>query len=65
MDIGNLIVEKDLYELYTKNLTDLAYLGVQDVYSKCFMKSIFNHKVDYINGDMLLAVLILQKKFFI
>ena len=54
LDIGNIIVEKDLYELYTKNLTDLAYLGVQDAYAKCFMKSIFNHKFEYVNGAVLL-----------
>ena len=54
LDIGNIIVEKDLYELYTHNLTDLAYSGVQDVYSKCFMESIFNHKLEYMNGGVLL-----------
>jgi lipopolysaccharide biosynthesis glycosyltransferase len=55
LDIGNIIVEKDLYDLYTKNLTDLAYLGVKDAYSKCFMESIFNHKPEYINGAVLLV----------
>ena len=57
LDIGNIIVEKDLYdlyELYKNNLTNLAYYGVQDVYSKCFMKSIFNHKANYTNGGVLL-----------
>ena len=54
LDIGNIIVEKDLYELFTKNLTNLAYLGVHDAYSKCFMKSPFNHKFDYSNGGVYL-----------
>jgi len=54
LDIGNIIVEKDLYELYMKNVTDLAYFGVHDAYSKCFMKSPFNHKYDYSNGGVLL-----------
>ena len=55
LDIGNIIVEKDLYNLYTQNLTYLAYLGVKDAYSKCFMESIFNHKIDYVNGAVLLV----------
>jgi lipopolysaccharide biosynthesis glycosyltransferase len=54
LDIGNIIVEKDLYDLYTKNLTYLAYLGVKDAYAKCFMESIFNHKIDYVNAAVLL-----------
>ena len=55
LDIGNIIVEKDLYELYTKNLTNLAHLGVIDTYSKCNMESIFNHKFNYVNGAVLLV----------
>ena len=54
LDIGNIIVEKDLYELYTKNITDLAHLGVIDAYSKCNMNSVFNHKFEYVNGAVLL-----------
>ena len=60
LDIGNIIVEKDLYELYMKNVTDIAYFGVHDAYSKCFMKSPFNHKYEYSNGG---ALLLNIKKF--
>ena len=54
LDIGNIIAEKDLYELYNENLTFYAYLGVQDSYPKCFMKSIYNHKENYVNCGVLL-----------
>ena len=54
LDIGDIFVEKDLYELYSLNLKYYGYLGVEDAYPKCFLESIFNHKEKYVNGGVLL-----------
>ena len=54
IDIGNIIVEKDLNDLYNLDLGYFAYLGVIDAYPKCFLESIFNHKEKYVNGGVIL-----------
>ena len=53
LDIGDIIVEKDLFELYQKDLGYQGYLGVEDAYPKCFLVSIFNHKYKYVNGGVI------------
>ena len=55
IDIGDIFVEKDLYELYNKNLGYFGYLAVEDAYPKCFLESIFNHKEKYVNGGVILV----------
>ena len=54
LDIGDIIIEKDLYGLYKKDLGVQGYLGVEDAYPRCFLESIFNHKEKYVNGGVLL-----------
>ena len=54
LDIGDILVEKDLYSLYKKELGVQGYLGVEDAYPRCFLESIFNHKEKYVNGGVLL-----------
>jgi lipopolysaccharide biosynthesis glycosyltransferase len=54
IDIGDILVEKDLNDLYELNIEHYGYLGVIDPYPKCFSKSIFNHKENYVNGGVIL-----------
>ena len=54
LDIGDILVEKDLYGLYEKDLSYLGYLAVEDAYPRCFLESIFNHKEKYVNGGVIL-----------
>ena len=54
IDIGDIFVEKDLFELYKKDLGYFGYLAVEDAYPKCFLESIFNHKDRYVNGGVIL-----------
>ena len=54
IDIGDILVEKDLNELYELNIEHYGYLGVIDAYPKCFLNSIFNHKENYVNGGVIL-----------
>ena len=54
LDIGDILVEKDLYELYNTDLQYFAYSAVIDAYPRCFLESIFNHKVKYSNGGVVL-----------
>ena len=55
LDIGDILVLKDLYDLYNTDLGYFAYSAVEDAYPKCFMESIFNHKEKYINGGVILV----------
>ena len=55
LDIGDILVEKDLFELYNLDLKYYGYLGVEDAYSRCFLESTFNHKEKYVNGGVLLV----------
>lgn len=54
LDIGDILVEKDLDELYKLDPEYKGYLGVEDAYPRCFLESIFNHKEKYVNGGVLL-----------
>ena len=54
LDIGDILVEKDLFELYNTDLQYFAYSAVVDAYPRCFLESIFNHKVKYVNGGVVL-----------
>ena len=54
LDIGDILVEKDLFELYNTDLGYFAYSAVIDPYPRCFLESIFNHKVKYVNGGVVL-----------
>lgn len=54
LDIGDILVEKDLFILYNKDLGYLGYKAVEDAYPRCFLESIFNHKEKYVNGGVIL-----------
>jgi lipopolysaccharide biosynthesis glycosyltransferase len=54
LDIGDILVEKDLYELYNTDLQYFAYSAIVDAYPRCFLESIFNHKFKYVNGGVVL-----------
>ena len=53
-DSGDLLIEKDLYELYNYPLDDKLIKGVVDPYTPCFTDYIFFQKENYLNGGVLL-----------
>ena len=55
LDAGDLIIEKDLLELYNYPLEDYLVRGVIDPYSKCFAHwNTFMHRVNYTNAGVYL-----------
>ena len=53
-DSADLIIKKDLLELYNFPLEDKIVKGSIDPYTKCFPDYIFFHKENYFNGGVLL-----------
>ena len=55
LDAGDLIIEKDLLELYNYPLEDYLVRGVLDPYKKCFEHAFtFMHRVNYTNAGVYL-----------
>ena len=55
LDAGDLIIEKDLLELYNYPLEDYLVRGVLDPYKKCFEYAYtFMHRVNYTNAGVYL-----------
>ena len=54
LDSGDLIIKKDLVELYNYNLGDKIIRGVRDPYTRCFPNYTYFHKENYFNGGVLL-----------
>ena len=53
-DSADLLIKKDLYELYNYPLEDKLLKGIIDPYTKCFPDYVFFHKENYFNGGVLL-----------
>ena len=53
-DSADLLIKKDLFELYNYPLEDKLVKGVIDPYTKCFPEYYFFHKENYFNGGVLL-----------
>ena len=54
LDSGDLLIKKDLSELYNYPLRDKIIRGVRDAFTECFPEFPLFHKKNYFNGGVLL-----------